>query len=98
MLSVFTKEWLEADVAIVDGVVTGLGDYEGRELLDASGKFVVPGFVDAHMHLASELAEVSFNAENRLWDTAEAPAEGDGPVVYTDPRPPVGIITLTLAR
>ncbi len=53
MLSVFTKEWLETDVAIVDGVVAGLGEYEGRDTLDASGKWVVPGFIDAHMHLES---------------------------------------------
>ena len=53
VLSVFTKEWLEVDVAIVDGVVAGLGDYEGREVLDAAGKHVVPGFIDAHMHLES---------------------------------------------
>ena len=53
MLSVFTKEWLETDVAVVDGVVAGLGDYEGRETLDASGSWVVPGFIDAHMHLES---------------------------------------------
>ena len=53
VLSVFTKEWLETDVAIVDGVVAGLGDYEGEEALDASGKHVVPGFIDAHMHLES---------------------------------------------
>jgi adenine deaminase len=51
VLSVFTREWLETDVAIVDGHVAGLGDYEGKETLDASGRFVVPGFVDAHMHL-----------------------------------------------
>jgi adenine deaminase len=53
VLSVFTKEWLETDVAIVDGVVAGLGDYEGRETLDVPGTFVVPGFIDAHMHLES---------------------------------------------
>jgi adenine deaminase len=53
VLSVFTKEWLETDVAVVDGFVAGLGDYEGRETLDAAGKFVVPGFIDAHMHLES---------------------------------------------
>jgi adenine deaminase len=51
VLSVFTKEWLDTDVAIVDGVVAGLGDYAGRETLDASGSWVVPGFIDAHMHL-----------------------------------------------
>ncbi len=51
VLSVFTREWLEADVAVADGFVAGLGDYEGTETLDASGRFVVPGFIDAHMHL-----------------------------------------------
>jgi adenine deaminase len=53
VLSVFTREWLETDVAIVDGWIAGLGDYDGRETLDASGRWVVPGFVDAHMHLES---------------------------------------------
>src|SRR5712691_1454177 len=53
VFSVFTREWLDADVAVVDGYVAGLGDYEGREELDASGRYVVPGFIDAHMHLES---------------------------------------------
>jgi adenine deaminase len=53
VLSVFTREWLDADVAIVDGWIAGLGKYQGRETLDASGRFVVPGFIDAHMHLES---------------------------------------------
>ncbi|HLF68128.1 MAG TPA: adenine deaminase [Gaiellaceae bacterium] len=53
VFSVFTKEWLEADVAVVDGFVAGLGEYDGHEILDASGSWVVPGFIDAHMHLES---------------------------------------------
>ena len=53
VFSVFTREWLETDVAIVDGHVAGLGDYQGNEELDASGRHVVPGFIDAHMHLES---------------------------------------------
>src|SRR6266540_6660113 len=53
VLSVFTREWLETDIAIADGYVAGLGDYEGEEELNASGRWVVPGFVDAHMHLES---------------------------------------------
>ena len=51
VLSVFTREWLEADVAICDGTIAGLGRYEGAETLDAAGSYVVPGFIDAHMHL-----------------------------------------------
>ncbi len=53
VLSVFTKEWLDVDVAVVDGHVVGLGRYEGREKLDVSGKYLVPGFIDAHMHIES---------------------------------------------
>jgi adenine deaminase len=53
VFSVFTREWLETDVAVVDGYVAGLGAYEGVETLDADGRYVVPGFVDAHMHLES---------------------------------------------
>jgi adenine deaminase len=53
VLSVFTREWLETDVAIAEGYVAGLGDYKGTEEIDAAGRFVVPGFIDAHMHLES---------------------------------------------
>ena len=53
VLSTFTREWLEVDVAVVEGHVAGIGDYDGAEVLDASGRYVVPGFVDAHMHLES---------------------------------------------
>ena len=51
VLSVFTREWLDADVAIADGVIAGIGSYEGEASLDASGSYVVPGFIDAHLHL-----------------------------------------------
>jgi adenine deaminase len=53
VFSAFTREWLDADVAVVDGYVAGLGEYQGAEVLDATGRYVVPGFVDAHMHLES---------------------------------------------
>ena len=53
VFSVFTREWLDTGVAVVDGFVAGLGDYEGRETLDVTGRFVVPGFIDAHLHLES---------------------------------------------
>ena len=53
VLCVFTREWLETDVAIVDGAIAGLGSYDGAETLDASGRWLVPGFVDPHMHIES---------------------------------------------
>ncbi|MBA3375344.1 MAG: adenine deaminase [Actinobacteria bacterium] len=53
VFSVFTREWLDVDIAVADGFVAGLGEYDGRESVDASGRWVVPGFIDAHMHLES---------------------------------------------
>ena len=52
VLSVFTGELLEADVAIVGQHVAGVGEgYEGTERLDVSGLILLPGFIDGHMHL-----------------------------------------------
>src|SRR5437660_3825869 len=53
VLSVFTKEWLDVDVAVVDGFVVGLGRYQGRERLVVAVKYVVAGVVDAHMYIES---------------------------------------------
>ena len=53
VLSVFTREWLECDVAVCDGWIAGLGSYEGRERIDATGRYVVPGLVDGHVHIES---------------------------------------------
>ena len=55
VLSVYTREWLEADVAVCDGWIAGVGEYRGRETLDADGRYVVPGLIDAHLHLESSM-------------------------------------------
>ncbi|HSR26526.1 MAG TPA: adenine deaminase [Candidatus Eisenbacteria bacterium] len=53
VLSVFTREWLEADVAVCDGHVVGLGRYEGARTLDLRGAYLAPGLIDAHVHIES---------------------------------------------
>jgi adenine deaminase len=53
VFSAFTREWLDGDLAIADGYVAGVGDYEGTKVLELSGRYLVPGFIDAHMHLES---------------------------------------------
>ncbi len=59
VLSVFTREWLDADVAIVDGHVVGVAPrYRGIERIDASGAWVAPGLIDAHMHIESSKLNV----------------------------------------
>jgi adenine deaminase len=58
VFSAFTREWLETEIAICDGYVAGLGEYAGKEVVHARGRYVVPGFVDAHMHLESSKLSV----------------------------------------
>jgi adenine deaminase len=54
VLSVFTREWLRGDVAIADGWIAGVGaGYHGRETIDATGMWVAPGLIDAHVHIES---------------------------------------------
>ncbi len=45
----------KADVAVHRGKVVGLGPYDGKTVLDASSKIVLPGFIDSHVHLESSL-------------------------------------------
>lgn len=55
ILNVFTKELEKGDLAIANGYFVGIGDYEGETEIDASGKIIVPGFIDGHMHLESSV-------------------------------------------
>ncbi len=56
VVDVFNGEVVRADVAVKDGVVAGLGDYpDALEAVDAAGLFVLPGFIDGHVHIESSL-------------------------------------------
>ena len=55
----FTREWLDGDVAIADGLFAGVGDYQGGTRVDARGRYLVPGFIDAHMHIESSKLTVA---------------------------------------
>jgi adenine deaminase len=53
VFSVFTREWLLGDVGIADGRIAGVGAFDGGERLSADGAYLVPGFIDAHLHIES---------------------------------------------
>jgi adenine deaminase len=53
VLSVFTREWLDVDVAVSGGRVAGLGRYDGERVVDLAGAHLVPGLIDAHVHIES---------------------------------------------
>ena len=52
---VFTGDTRVADVAVKDGVICGVGSYSGKNEHDITGKYVLPGFIDAHMHIESSM-------------------------------------------
>ncbi len=64
-LNVFTNTFQMADIAITNGVIAGIAEkkdeqqdcytYSGKKEIDISGKAVVPGFIDGHMHLESSI-------------------------------------------
>lgn len=55
IVNVFTEEITQDDVAIVEDTIVGIGKYEGKREIDCTGKYIVPGFIDAHMHMESTM-------------------------------------------
>ncbi|MDA3950708.1 MAG: adenine deaminase [Spirochaeta sp.] len=58
IVNVFTREVQEGELAISDGVIAGIGPsgtYSGTERIDLEGRYVVPGFIDSHVHIESSL-------------------------------------------
>ena len=53
IVNVYSGEIESGDIAITDGKIAGIGDYDGKEIIDAEGKFAAPGFIDAHIHIES---------------------------------------------
>lgn len=56
IVNVFTETIEEGDVAVEDGVIVGIGSYEGVREIDVKGKYVAPGLIDGHIHLESSMA------------------------------------------
>ncbi|MGO0985081.1 adenine deaminase [Clostridioides difficile] len=55
IVNVFTEELIVGDIAIVDDTIVGIGEYSGKVEIDCSGKYLSPGFIDAHMHIESTM-------------------------------------------
>ncbi|MBT2654881.1 adenine deaminase [Bacillus sp. ISL-18] len=53
IIDVFNGEIIEADIAIVDGYFAGIGEYSGKNIIDANGSYVSPAFIDGHVHIES---------------------------------------------
>lgn len=55
VVDVFTGNIIKADVIIKDGIICGVGSYSGKNETDVAGKYIMPGFVDAHVHIESSM-------------------------------------------
>jgi adenine deaminase len=55
VVNVFTGEIEETHIAIVHSRIAGLGNYQAREVVDLGGRYVCPGFIDAHAHIESAM-------------------------------------------
>ena len=54
-VNVFSNELCHGDIAVAEGLIVGMGSYSGKTEYDCTGKIVLPGFLDAHIHLESSL-------------------------------------------
>src|SRR4249919_1242774 len=58
LVNVLSGETYRTNVAVDDGRVVGLGDYDGRETIDLEGAFLAPSFIDGHFHVESTLLTI----------------------------------------
>lgn len=56
VVNVFTNTASLQDVAVRDGIIIGVGSYNGKEEIDANGAYLVPGLIDSHVHIESSMA------------------------------------------
>ncbi|MBC8438645.1 MAG: adenine deaminase, partial [Deltaproteobacteria bacterium] len=55
VINVLSGEIHKENVAVIDGRFIGFGDYEAKEVIDADGLFMSPGFIDGHIHFESTM-------------------------------------------
>lgn len=67
IVDVFTKKVRCADIAIQDGRIVGVGEYQGVQEIDLSGKYVAPGFIDAHVHIESSMVSPRLFSKRALY-------------------------------
>ncbi|MGG4000299.1 adenine deaminase [Anoxybacillus kestanbolensis] len=59
IVNVFTHDIIEGDIAIADGKIVGIGEYDGQTIIDAKGRYVCPGLIDGHVHIESSMVTPS---------------------------------------
>lgn len=55
IVDVFTRDIVQGNLAVGQGRILGIGDYDGNNIVDMQGRFILPGFIDAHVHIESSM-------------------------------------------
>ena len=55
IINVLSEEIHKGDIAVSDGIIAGIGNYEGKKEIDAKGAYISPAFIDGHVHLESSM-------------------------------------------
>ena len=55
IVNVFTERTEIGDIAIEDGCIAGIGEYDGLVNVDMTGRDICPGFIDGHIHIESSM-------------------------------------------
>ena len=58
LVNVFSGQIERTDVAVWNGIIIGLGDYEARKVIDIEGSFLCPGLIDGHVHIESSMVTI----------------------------------------
>ena len=66
IINVFTGEIIQGDLAVKDGVIIGTGEYSGVVEKDVGGRYISPGFINAHVHVESSMISPEYYAEEEL--------------------------------
>ncbi|NLT96926.1 MAG: adenine deaminase [Christensenellaceae bacterium] len=53
VVDVYGASIVPGNIALCEGLIAGVGQYEGRREIDAEGRFAAPGFIDSHFHVES---------------------------------------------
>lgn len=71
-----------ADVGIKDGKISALGlDLQGRQTIDARDKYVLPGGIETHCHIAQESATGAMTADDYFTGSVSAAFGGNTTIV-----------------
>ena len=58
VVDVFNERLIDCDVAVSEGIIIGIGEYQGKEEIDLSNRIISPAFIDAHLHIESSMSNV----------------------------------------